>query len=251
MAKSLRPIFRRVLVLLSVLGVGALLAFGWHRTQTLPLGGVEVAGAVHADADALVALAALPDSARLFEIEPDLIADRVERDPWVRQARVTRWMTGTLAVRVEERVPVALALDASGRPAHYLDADGFAMPATASALAAGFDVPLLVGALPPFRPTVPVEDDALRGLLAALAEAGPATDALISAVERGADGRLTLHTAAAPGGRSVPVALGPRGHAEQLRRLQAFWDQAILTRPDHPIRRIDLRFDGQIVTDES
>lgn len=242
---------RRVALALGALVVAAVLALGARYAATLPLRAVEVRGATFADAATLRALAAVPDSARLLALEPELLADRLRRDPWVRHARVHRRLDGTLVLRVTERTPAALALGPDGRPAYFLDAEGYALPATPEALAAGFDVPLLLGAVPPFHPTRPVEDPALVATLAALAAAGPATDALVSAVERAPSGALTLVTVAAPSGRPLRVALGPHDVPEQLRRLQAFWEQAVLPRPDRAIRRVDLRFRGQIVTEEA
>jgi cell division protein FtsQ len=250
MASRTRSVASRVGVFLLLAALAALAGFGWQRAQTLPLTGVEVVGAVHADEGALLALAAVPDSARLFGVDPLALASRVEAEPWVRRARVSRSMRGVIRIRVEERQPVALALGSDGRASAFVDATGHAMPATATALAAGYDVPLLTGRLPGLRPGEAIQDPALVRLLATLSEATPLADALVSAVERRSDGTLVLVTAPTPAGAALPVVLGRDGFTEKLRRLEAFWEQAILTRPDHPIRRVDLRFDGQIVTDE-
>jgi len=246
-----RTILRRVLWGLGLAAAAVVLGLGGRYAAAVEVRDVAVAGAVHAESDGLIRLIAIPDSARLYALDPHVLADRVARDPWVESARVSRRPNGAVHVRVTERRPVALALDASGRPAHYFDASGHMMPAVPSALRQGYDVPLFVGALPRFLPTQPVEDAALRRLLAALAAANPVSDALVSAVERAPDGALTLHTAATPAGASLPVALGRDGSAEQLARLQAFWEQAVLPRPDHRIRRVDLRFDGQVITEEA
>lgn len=243
-----RRLLRRALAFLTLAALGALVSLGWHWKATLPLEAIAVTGNAHADADAIRELAAVPDSARLFDLDPVILADRVQRHPWVAEARVTRWMTGTLEIAVRERVPAALALDGAGRPSHYLDAAGFAMPFVKGA---AYDVPLLHGALPAMHPTQPIEDAALLELLGVLAKADPAEDALVSSVERRRDGTFVLVTAPAPGVGAIPVTLGRGGFAEKLGRLRAFWDQAVLTRPDTPIRRIDLRFDGQVVTEES
>lgn len=238
---------RRALALLALAAVAALGVVGWRWQASLPVRAIDVHGNVHADSTALLDLAAVPDSAMLFSVDPEILADRIRRHPWVAEAGVTRWMTGTLSIGVTERVPVALVLDGAGRPSYFFDAAGFMMPLAAGA---AYDVPLLQGRFGPYQPTQPTEDSAVLGLLAALAAVPPATDALISSVERGADGTFTLVTAPTPGGAAVPVALGRGGFDEKLARLQAFWDQAVLTRPDTPVRRIDLRFDGQIVTSE-
>ncbi|MEP0547123.1 MAG: FtsQ-type POTRA domain-containing protein [Rhodothermales bacterium] len=242
-----RRIVRRIVVLLGLGAVVALGVVGWRWQATVPVRAVTVSGAVHADTSAVLDLAAVPDSAFLFSLDPEILADRVRRHPWVAEASVTRWMTGTLAVDVTERVPVALVLDGAGRPSYFFDAAGFMMPLAAGA---AYDVPLFQGRFPAYQPTQPVEDAAVLDLLAVLAAVPDATDALVSSVERAADGSFTLATAPTPGGASIPVALGRSGFAEKLGQLQAFWDQAVLPRPDTPVRRIDLRFDGQIVTSE-
>ena len=241
-----RRVLRRFGLGVLVLGLGA--AWVWQRT--LPLGRVAVVGAAHAPADEVAALTAVtPDSVALFSLSPALIADRAQRHPWVRTASVRRLPTGTLRVKVEERTPVVLVLDAGGRPSHFLDAEGFAMP-TAGATPALYDVPVLHGA-PAYHPTQPVESAGLRGLLAALAAADAETLALVSEVEWGP--RVTLWTTPVEGHGSVPVRLGRTAEADhvgQLRRLRAFWDQSVLPRPGTPFRSVDLRFEGQVVTRE-
>jgi cell division protein FtsQ len=246
---------RRRALRLALLAVGlsaltALAVVGWRWQASLPLAAVEVTGVVHADTTELLDLAAVPDSALLFHLDPVILEDRVRRHPWVAEASVTRWVTGTLSIDVEERVPTALVLDGDGRPAYFFDAAGFRMPAVAPRPGHAYDVPLLRGRFGDYQPTTPVEDEAVRDLLATLAALPPEVDALVSSVERAADDSFVLHTAPAPGSGSIPVALGRAGFAAKLDRLHAFWDQAILTRPDTPVRRIDLRFDGQIVTRE-
>ena len=237
---------RRAVALVGLVAVGALVYLGWHWQATLPVRAVGVSGAVHADTTALLDLAAVPDSSLLFDLDPTILADRVQRHPWVAEARVTRWMTGTLGISVTERVPVALVLDGAGRPSYFFDAVGFMMPLTAGA---AYDVPLLQGRFPAFQPTQPTDDATTLDLLAALASLDEHTDALVSSIERTSTG-FVLITSPGPTG-AIPVALGRDGVGEKLQRLRAFWDQAVLSRPDTPVRRIDLRFDGQIITEEA
>lgn len=239
-----------IVAVLLLIVVGGIVAFGWHRASVLPLTEVRVTGATHADEAEVLRLAALPDSARLFAIEPLEVAERVEAEPWVARASVTRWMNGVLEIRLRERAPVMLVVGADGRPAALLDAEGHSLPPRASALHAGMDLPLLTGVLPDLRFGEPVSDGPLRRFLAALPEIGPVSDALLSSIERRRDGQLVALTSPSPGGDAIPVWLGRDGFHGKLRNLEAFWEQAVLTRPEHPIRRIDLRFDGQIVTDE-
>lgn len=234
---------RRILgTLVLALGLGA--AWVWQRT--LPLRAIDVTDTVNADPAEVARLTgAEPDSVALFRLGPALMADRAQRHPWVRRAYVRRLPTGTLRIRVEERTPAALVLDASGAPHHFLDAGGYAMPVVPRALA---DVPLLTGA-PAYHPTQPVQDAGLRELLAALAAAPPETNALVDAVAWGR--RPSLTTAPVGDHDAVAVRLPRTGHAGALRRLRAFWDQTVLPQPDAAFALVDLRFDGQIVTRES
>jgi len=238
-----RRLARRALLGAAV--VGLLAGLVWLRT--LPLARVVVAGAHHASAPDIADLTeAVPDSVALFSLSPALMADRASRHPWVASARVTRWPTGTLRVTVEERVPVALAL-ADGEPSHFFDAEGFAMP-VASLRPAVVDVPVLTGDVPAPPPGERTDRRALRSLLAALAAADAATAALVSEVHVGPQGALTLYTTPAGEVGTIPVRLGRTDHADQLARLRAFWDQAVLPRPAARLRQVDLRYRGQVVT---
>ena len=230
-------------LLLLALGLGA--AWVWQRT--LPLERISVVGAVHAPADEVAALTqAEPDSVALFALSPALVADRAQRHPWVRTASVRRMPTGTLRIAVDERQPVVLVLDGAGRPSHFLDAEGYAMPATGASPAL-YDVPVMHDA-PAYHPMQPVESPGLRSLLAALATAEPATLALVSEIDWGR--QVTVWTTPAGEHGSLRVRLGHADHARQLRTLRAFWDQSVLPRPDTPFRLVDLRFEGQVVTRE-
>lgn len=232
------------LVLAAVLVVALAAAWVWQRT--LPLSRVEVAGAQYADPQAVAELTeARPDAVALFSLSPALVADRAQRHPWVRTARVRRLPTGTLRVSVEERVPVALVL-ADGEPSHFLDAEGYAMPVEA-AQPVVVDVPVLTGSVPEAPAGGPVESASLRELLRALSRADAATHALVSEIDW-QPGRLTLWTTPAGGHGAVPVRLGRSGYADQLARLRAFWDQSVLPRPAARFRQVDLRFGGQVVT---
>lgn len=243
-----RRLLRRVILggmTLTVVMI-SLLAWSWHRS--VPLKRVIVSGAVHADSAEVVRFAALEsDSVGLFSVEPDVLVDRVRRAPWVRNAVVRRRPTGTVSIRIEEREPVVLVVNADGRPSNYLDAEGYAMPLVPDAL---YDVPLLRGRVPDYQSTQPVQSASLLGLLQTLSQTDPETNALISEIVLGGGGEIVMRTSPAEGRASIPVRLGTDNYSNKLNRLHAFWHQAVLTRPELIYRSIDLRFDGQIVTRE-
>ncbi|HLA64889.1 MAG TPA: FtsQ-type POTRA domain-containing protein [Rhodothermales bacterium] len=244
---------RIVFLTLAFVGGAALAGGAAYLYRTVPVRRVEVEGATRASRAELLRLAALPDSVAMADVDPRLVADRLQRHPWVRHARVRRMPTGTLAVRLEERTPAALVLGHDGRPQRYLDAEGHAMPLPVAAggrPAAVYDVPLLRGSVPEAPPTRAVESASVVELLAALAAAPPDVDALVSEVSLGRGGDATLLTTPVSGHPGLTVRLGIGGYAEKLRRLRAFFDQAVLPRPGHPFEVIDLRFDGQVVTRE-
>ena len=242
---------RRLVRLLGVVVAVVGLAAAWVWQRTLPLERVEVSGTHRAqDADVTRLAGVAPDSAApvaLYGIDAALVEDRVRRHPWVREVSLRRLPTGTLRLRVEERTPAALVVDRAGAPSHYLDAAGYAMPLPDGPDRA--DVPLLRGAIPVYHPTQPVGGP-LRELLGALASADDNVDALVSEVRWDRRGATVLTTATSGHG-PIPVRLGRHGHAERLRRLGAFWAQAVLPRPSTPFQLVDLRFDGQVVTRES
>ena len=235
--------------------LGALAWLGWRWRAELPLKTIEVAGAQQANVDSLVALARIPPDAPLFSIDPVLVADRVRRHPWVAEASAKRRLAGVLTITVEEREPVALVLDGKGQPAYYLDAGGYGLPLETPS-DDGFsiqahDVPLLRGVGAAYHPVQPVENPSVQALLEALAGANPEAVLLISELEITPEGEVEGWLTPLQAGRpSIPVQFGYAGFDEKLQRLRAFWRQAVQTRPDRTFEKIDLRFDGQVVTVE-
>jgi cell division protein FtsQ len=238
---------RRLLLLAVFAGGVAIAAGAAHVYNAVPLRAVVVDGAVNADTVDVLRLAGLPDSAAMVDVDARLVADRIQRHPWIRAAHVRRLPTGTLHIDIIERSPVALVVDAGGRPDRYLDADGYELPVSAGA---GFDVPLLRGRIPVAANTRAVDDGNLVELLRALGGVTPEVDALISELHYNPP-EVWLRTTPVTGHSSLSVRLGTGGYADKLERLRAFYDQAVLTRPGRPFQVIDLRFDGQVVTRES
>lgn len=230
-----------------VLLVGGIGFVGWRWQAEMTCTRIDVTGVRHAAPAELTALAHVDTGMVLFDIDPALVEDRVMRHPWVQSAEVTRLPTGTLTIKVQERVPVLLALNEHGVPAQYLDRFGYPMPVLPEA---AYDVPLLRGLSQPYHPMRPVEDAAMLDLLGALAGATADVDALVSELEL-RDGEVWLYTAPLGEQGAVPVRLGRQGgFAARLERLHAFWHQAMLTRADRTYDVVDLRFDSQIVTRE-
>ncbi len=241
-------VLRTVALTLTVaaLGIGGVL--GWQWMTSLRCQRIELAGLHHADSTALMELAQVDTAMVLFEIDPAIVADRVRRHPWVRTATATRWPTGTLRIAVQERVPMVLVMDRRGRPAYYLDRAGFAMPLASEAV---YNLPLVRGLNERYHPVRRLQNEPVREFLDVFARLDAETDALVSELEVVASGEVRLRTTPAGARGSFEVWLGRDGFAEKLRRLRAFWQQAVLPQPDKSFPVIDLRFDGQIVTRET
>jgi len=175
------------------------------------------------------------------------VADRVARHPWVKGATVEKkWMQGALMIAVTERIPAALTVDAQGCPAYYLDRSGHAMPLPDSV---GYDVPLVRGLeaeAPWTRPDTVQSPSSLRRVLRALPETGTAD--LVAEIEMQSDDAIRLTTTPIGAHEALPVHLGSGDVPRKLRTLRAFARQVLASSPDKPIERIDLRFDGQVVT---
>ncbi len=247
MARKKRGLLNKVIIAATLVSVAAVGLLGWNWLNGLVCRTVSVTAAIHAEADEIIAAARVDTGGALFGIDPALIADRVERHPWIRTAHITRLPPSTLIIHVEERVPVLLVIDDAGLPSAYLDAEGFSMPITEHST---FDLPLITGVDLPKNPTEPVGSRAVRELARAAAEASPEADLLISSFMVDASGQIGIRSVPVNGQGSIAVKLGRHDFDEKLARFHAFWHQAVLTRPDRRYDFIDLRFESQIVTIE-
>lgn len=236
-----------VALVLGAVGTAATLGWRWHRS--IPVRQVVVEGATRAAPDSIRRLTRVDTGQALYQLQPRHVADRAERHPWVKSAKASRLTDGTLRLRVAERTPAALVMQdgSSGdTAAYYLGREGYPLPLSEKSNAA-YDVPLVRGLAEDFQPLHPTGHEALRALLGALAENDDAR-ALVSEIRVGEGGGMRLRTVR-PGGRdpSATVRLGTGAFPQKLRRLTAFWRQAVREKPRTAFRRIDLRFDGQIV----
>jgi len=225
-----------------VLAAGAAM-YGLYWMQEQPCTRIDIRGLHMADSAEVYALTIPTGSA----YQADIVADRVRRHPWIRSSTATCYPNGLLQVDVEERTPVMLVVDATGRSTYFVDPVGFMMPATGGHV---FDVPLLRNYAGSYHPIQLVGHAGIRALAQALAQLDTDTERLFSEFAVTPEG-ITLHTVPTEEGRSVEVRLGREGYGSRFRRFRAFWDQRVRTSPDRVFEWIDLRFDGQIVTREA
>jgi cell division protein FtsQ len=237
---------KRLLVsLLGVFTLAFLALMGWRWLDGVPIEDIAIRGAVQADSSAIMDLAGVHLGGSLMDVSPAIVADRVRRHPWVSGASVSRQPTGTLVISVRERDPVALALDRGGRPAYYLDAAGYRMPAGGGLVV---DVPIVRNVEEAYHPVMPVGSPALRAFMALLPDLEEFENALLSEIHETDAGEIDIFTAVSPSGQSIRVRLGRDQFDDKLEQLQSFWMQAVLARPETQYDWVDLRFDGQVVT---
>jgi cell division protein FtsQ len=225
-------------------GVLVLGLLGWQWQSNVTVGQVTVTGGRHAPPDTVRHLAGVDSGAVMETVDAALVADRVERHPWVQSAAITKQRARrTLRVAVTERTPAALVIDKAGRPAYYLDRAGYAMPCPDSV---GYDVPLVRGLGAAYHPVQPVAPPSVRSVLDALTGSDAAP--LVAELAVQTDSTVQLVTAPMGAYGALPVQIGRGQVAAKLRRLHAFAEQVLSTTPKKPITQIDLRFDGQIIT---
>jgi cell division protein FtsQ len=95
------------------------------RSSLLHLRHLEVAGTTSLSRADVVRLAALSSSTNVLWFDAGAVERRLESDPWVATATVTRRLPGTIRISVVERAPVAMIRDGGGFT--MLAADGVAL----------------------------------------------------------------------------------------------------------------------------
>ena len=102
-----------------LLGAGAVLAaiaasWGVTRSPLLDVDSVRVRGAATTSLDDIRRASGLDAKPQLADVDPDVVAARVERLPWVQEAQVERHWPGTVEVTLLERTPLAAVPSAAG-----------------------------------------------------------------------------------------------------------------------------------------
>jgi cell division septal protein FtsQ len=105
-----------LLLVLALAGASTVYRGPWLRAHT-----VVVLGNERVPTAAVLERAAL-EGRSLLTLDEQAAARRVEALPWVRRAQVQRWWPSTLAVRVEERQPVAVWV--KGGETYLVDEEG-------------------------------------------------------------------------------------------------------------------------------
>lgn len=79
----------------------------------------------HVTSETISSLAAVPEGSTLFSVNEREIVERIQGNPWVESAEVTRQFPNQLTITVTERTKSAVVLLSSGLEAWWLSQDGF------------------------------------------------------------------------------------------------------------------------------
>jgi cell division protein FtsQ len=148
-----------------------------RHAETFAVRTVKVNGARRVTQAEVVRIAEVPRGATLFEANRTAIADRVERDPWIASAEVTRDFPHTLVIQVTERSPAAW-VNVSKRASWLVSTDGTWLRPRAKTDTSTLPVVTDVEGLAPVVGT-PVSSPEVTNMLAVLKGLSPELRALV------------------------------------------------------------------------
>ena len=180
---------RRLRLLVGAAACIAVLGAVWaaSRSPLLDVDHVRLTGASHTPPLRIIQTAGSLPGRSMVDLDEAAAAQRIERLPWVADARVRRQWPNTVSIEVRERAPVASVSAARGGWA-LVDGSGRVLEPMANAPA---DRPTLEGVPPVGAPGTQVPLPA-RGPLAVVRALTPAMLMRVGAVVRTPDGELQL-----------------------------------------------------------
>ena len=109
MTSTLRPSRARWPATILV-GLALIAVAGWWviNTPLFAMRTLVVSGNRHVSDAQVARLAGLSRTTNVMWLKADTVANRIERDPWVLRAQVSRTLPGTVSISIKERSPVAI-----------------------------------------------------------------------------------------------------------------------------------------------
>jgi cell division protein FtsQ len=121
-ARPARRRFRRLFS--NAAAVGVILSLGWGAVNTpvFRAHDIRVSGTVHLTRAQVLDQAAVEGVTNVVRLSTRVVEERLERNPWIADAHVTKELPGTVSIQIRERGPVAALR--SGREWARLAGDG-------------------------------------------------------------------------------------------------------------------------------
>ncbi|MBI5586923.1 MAG: FtsQ-type POTRA domain-containing protein [Deltaproteobacteria bacterium] len=137
----------RFMKVLAVLALMPALAYGGWRgykelttTERLAIETINIAGAKRVSEDDIYDLAGIEEGENILSFKVSDVVDNIRRNPWIKEADVSRSLPSTVNIEVTEREPLALVkLDAL----YVMDASGVVFKRYSSE--DGLDLPVVTG----------------------------------------------------------------------------------------------------------
>lgn len=224
-----------------ILGLAALAGLYWQRTMTIK--DVRFAGHYFVTEQELENKVEIPTGVKPDSLDLMGIISEVEEIPYVKFADVQVEPGGNLLIHITERLPIALLAD--GEDKIYVDEEGLRLELI---LGKTVDVPILYGfKAKPMSDTLNSESfGAVRDFLVEMRK-HRVSDATISEVAWTRNEGVVALT----NENGVKLVFGKNDFKNRLRNWEAFYGEIIKTKGIASMRRVDLRFRGQIVSQES
>lgn len=226
---------------LLILGLAALGGLYWNKTMTVT--DVSFEGEYFVTEKELNEKVDIPTGVKPDSLDFLGIIQQVEEIPYVKYADVRVEPGGDLVINITERKPIALLADGDAKI--YVDQDGIRLKLI---LSKTVDVPILYG-----FDAQPMSDTlnskaffAVRDFLTEV-QKKQVSNATISEVAWTKDQGVVALT----NENGVKLVFGKSNFKTRLRNWEAFYGEVIKTKGIASMRSVDLRFRGQIVTQES
>lgn len=226
---------------LLVLGIAVIGGLYWNRNMTVK--DVRFEGHYFVSQQELKNSIDIPTGVKPDSLDFLSIIKKVEKIPYVKYADVQFEPGGNLVIDITERQPIALLAD--GNEKIYVDQDGIRLKLQ---LGKSVDVPILYGFdAGPMKDTLKSRAFlAVRDFLMEV-KRKQVSNATISEVAWTKDEGVVALT----NENGVKLVFGKNDFKTRLRNWEAFYGEVVKTKGIASMRSIDLRFRGQIITQES
>lgn len=214
---------------------------GQQVLQRAEVSDIRVSGNYFTEGEEVVNATGLQAGIPLDSISYLSVIEQIEQLPYVRRADIDVSVSGRLTANVKEREPIALLVQDG---MDYVDTTGVRLPAVSGK---SVDVPLL------YVPASNVLADSIRGeefsrminfLMSAKSEGMP----FYTIGEVGYDSEEGV--VALSDDSAVRLVFGHENYENRIRNWRTFYSEVIPEKGMHQMRRIDMRFENQIVTRE-